>query len=147
MTTLLSNIQGVCNGTLSPAGSSADYAREVLWWTSEGAPSAADGAELPHEVFERLARERCPVLRALRVAGGIARMFERDCDARPLLDALGLVSGSDDYSMRLYTWADLVSLAAPHCREGEPVGAALRRLVESNNAARCAFMFVITEPR
>ena len=146
MTTFLSNIQAVCDGKRSPAGSSADYAREILWWTSEGRDDIRPG-ELPHEVFERLARERCPVLRALRVAGGIARMFEGNCDPRPLLDALGLVSGSDEYSMRLYTWADLVSLVAPHCREGEPVGAALRRLVESNSAARCAFIFAIAEPR
>lgn len=129
----------VSRGSRMPEGTSAEYGLAEASW----AERCSMPGEAPHEAHERLSPSSV-ALRTLRVAGGIARMLEGDCDPTQLLRALGFAPGEFQFEARTRTWADLIELARPSRRDAETLGDTMRRLVDHNRSARCTFFYVIS---
>ncbi len=129
----------VSRGSRMPEGTSAEYGLAEASW----AERCAKPGEAPHDAHARLGSSSI-ALRTLRVAGGIARMFEGDCDPTQLLLALGYLPECFEFKSKSAVWADLLELARPMRRDTETLGDCLRRLADSNSAARCAFFYLIT---
>jgi hypothetical protein len=129
----------VSRGSRMPEGTSAEYGLAEASW----AERCSKPGEAPHEAHARLSPSSV-ALRTLRVAGGIARMFEGDCDPTQLLLALGYLPESFEFKSKSVTWADLIELARPSRRDSETLGDTMRRLVDHNTSARCTFLFVIS---
>lgn len=129
----------VSRGSRMPEGTSVEYGLAEASW----AERCSNPGEAPHEAHARLSPSSV-ALRTLRVAGGIARMLEGDCDPTQLLLALGFAPGEFQFEARSRTWADLIELAGPSRRDSETLGDTMRRLVHHNTSARCTFFYVIS---
>lgn len=140
---LWSTALDVSRGSRMPEGTSAEYGLAEASW----AERCSKPGEAPHEAHARLSSSSSVALRTLRVAGGIARMFEGDCDPTQLLLTLGFEPEGFEFKARSMTWADLIELARPSRRDCETLGDTMRRLVDHNTSARCTFFYVITEQR
>ncbi len=136
---LINAAPAVASGRTLPEASSAAYSIAALSWAEE----FAEPGESALESHDRLS-PTSPTLRALRVAAGVARMLEGDADPTQLLEALGFKANDFQFESRMGTWVDLVELARPQRRDSETLGDTLRRLVDQNSAARCAFFYVVT---
>lgn len=144
MKNLLDNVRKVADGTKMPEASSTEYASLAVSW----AEKLARPGESTFDSYQRLAAaKRAKVFSSLRRAAAIARMFEGDLDPRPLIESLGYKPGEEsfEYESRLDTWEGLLELAEPFREDDEALGDCLRRLIESNGAASCAFFYVISE--
>lgn len=136
--------------TKLPAHTANEYGLAEVSWAEQ----VAKPSEAVQDAHARLVAKQAPILRALRVAGGVARMLEGNGDPRPLLSALGFKPGeddvpnaADDYESRLHVWQGACELAELAREEHELVGDALRRLVEENGAIMSAFHYVTSERR
>lgn len=133
----------VASGKRLPRGTSAEYGlAEVAW-----AERVAKPNETVEDAHARLIAKASPVLWSIRLAGGLARAFEGDCNPSQLLEALGFEpdDGTFRHEARVSIWAGLFDLAKLARLEHETVGDALRRLVDENAACHAALYYVMTE--